>query len=111
MDAAETLSTFMVNGLPDPVRFLKGAHDLIMTAAKAVNGQTARVAACGECAPLLWGQGNPDAAIQLERLWDEAARFYGLDLLCGYLLDSFQGGVGSHIFAKICAGHSAFYCR
>jgi hypothetical protein len=68
LDAVDTLSTFMVNGLPDPVRFLKSAGDLIVRAAKAVNGEHARVAACGTSAPLLWEQGNADGAIQLERL-------------------------------------------
>jgi DNA-binding NarL/FixJ family response regulator len=106
LDAAETLSTFMVNGLPDPARFLKVTSDLIVEAAKAVKGEQARVSACGECAPLLWAQGKADAAIRLEHLWDEIAKSYGVDVLCGYPLASFQGGFGSYIFDKICAEHS-----
>jgi len=111
LDAAETLSAFMVNGLPDPARFLKVAGDLIAEAAKAVKGEHARVAACGECAPLLWAQGKADAAIRLEHLWDEIAKSYGVAVLCGYPLGCFQGGVGSHMFEKICAEHTVVHSR
>ena len=111
LDAAETLSTFMVNDLPDPVQFLKVTGDLILTAAKAAKGERPRVAACGECAPLLWAQAKPEAAIRLEQLWDEIAKSQNVDVLCGYLLGSFQGGVGSHIFDKLCAAHSAVHSR
>jgi DNA-binding NarL/FixJ family response regulator len=111
LDAAETLSTFMVNGSPDPVRFQKAAGDLIVGAAKAVNGDPARVAACGESAPLLWAQGNMEAAIRVEHLWDEIAIAHKVDILCGYSLSSFQGGVGSYAFEKICSVHSAVHSR
>ena len=111
LDAADTLSTFMVKSMPDPVRFLKVAGDLIVKAAKAVKGEYARVAACGECAPLLWAQGNAESAIRLEHLWDEIARTYGVAVLCGYPLGSFQGGMGSHIFDKLSAVHSAVHSR
>jgi DNA-binding NarL/FixJ family response regulator len=111
LDAADTLSTFMVNGSPDPVRFLKVAGDLIVGAAKAVNGEPSRVAACGECAPLLWAQGNAEAAIRVEHLWDEIGKAHDVDILCGYPLAGFQGGVGSHIFERICAEHSVVHSR
>src|SRR5271167_4955871 len=39
LDVAETLSMFMVDNLPDPVRFLKVAGDLIAAAAKAAKGE------------------------------------------------------------------------
>jgi DNA-binding NarL/FixJ family response regulator len=111
LDAADTLSTFMINDQPDPVRFLKGAGDLVLTAAKAAKGEHPRVAACGECAPLLWEQGNAEAAVRLEQLWDKIAKTYNVDVLCGYPLGSFQGGMGSHIFGKLCAEHSAVHSR
>ena len=111
LDVAETLSTFMVNDLPDPGKFLKITGDLIAQAAKAAKVEPARVAACGECAPLLWAQGNADAAIRLEHLWDEIARSHGLDILCAYPLGSFQGGIGSRVFERICAEHSVVHSQ
>jgi len=110
-DASETLSTFMVDGLPDPARFLKVTGDLIVEAAKAVKGEDACVAVCGECAPLLWAQGNADAAIRLEHLWDEVAKSHGVEVLCGYPMGNFQSGVDTSTFDKICAEHSAVHSR
>jgi CheY-like chemotaxis protein len=106
-DSAETLSTFMVNGMPDPVRFFNVAGDLILNAAKAANGENPRVAVCGEGTSVLWVQGNAEAAIRLEHLWNEIAKSYDLDVFCGYPLSSFQGEIGSHSFDKLCALHSA----
>jgi len=83
LDVAETLSTFMVNDMPDPVRFSKVVGDLIAAAAKVAKGERPRVAACGECAPLLWAQGKAEAAILLEQLWDKIARTDDVDILCG----------------------------
>jgi hypothetical protein len=107
LDVAETLSTFMVNDQSDPVRFLKVAGNLIEAAAKAAKGEHPRVAACGECAPTLWAQGKADAAVQLEHLWDEIARTCSMDILCGYVLNSFQREQERHIYERICAEHSA----
>ncbi len=107
LDVVATLSTFMVNGLPDPARFRKVAHELVATATKGAKGEHPRVAACGECAPTLWAQGNGDAAIQLEHLWDEIAQTCNMDILCGYVLTSFQRGQEGHIYQRICAEHSA----
>jgi CheY-like chemotaxis protein len=107
LDVAETLSTFMANDLPDPARCLKVAGDLVMEAAKAAHGEPPRVAVCGECAPGLWAQGKADAAVQVEHLWDEIARTHEVDMLCGYVLNSFQREQESHIYERICAEHSA----
>ena len=111
LDAAETVAIFMVNDLPDPSKFLKVTGDLIAEAAKGIKVDHAGVAVCGECAPLLWAQGNAEAAIRLEHLWDEIAKSHGVDVLCAYPLGSFQGRGGSYIFEKICAEHSVFHSR
>ena len=106
LDVAETLSTFMVDDLPDPPRFLKVAGNLVAAAAKASKAEHPCVAACGECAPTLWEQGNAEAAVELELLWDEIAKNCNVDILCGYVLNSFQREHESHIYERICAEHS-----
>jgi DNA-binding NarL/FixJ family response regulator len=106
LDVAETLSAFMTDGMPDPVRFFKVAGDLIGTAVKAAEGDL-RVSACGECAPVLWAQGNGDAAVKLEHLWDEVAKMYDVDVLCGYVLQSPQREQDGDIYEKIREAHSA----
>jgi len=107
LDVNETLSTFMVNDWPDADKLSKVAANLIQEAAQTVRGEHSRVVICGECAPTLWTQGKGEAAMELERLWDQIARSYDLDILCGYVLDDSQDNENSPIFKRICAVHSA----
>ncbi len=109
LDPHDLLSTFMVDGMPDPDRFNKVAGTLITTAAKTLASKHNCVAICGECAPLLWSQGNAKAAIRLEQLWNEFARSERIHLLCSYPISSFQGGIGSYVYEEVCAEHSAIY--
>jgi hypothetical protein len=111
LDAADTLSKFMVNDLPDPARFLEAAANLVAAAVKAAKGEHPRVAVCGECDPPLWTLGMGEAAIRLEQLWNEIAETHDVDILCGYPLGSFHSGQGSQIFQRICAEHSAVHSR
>jgi len=111
LDAADALPTFMLRNSPDPVRFLKVLGDLISTAAKAVKGKEARVAIFGEMCHLLWTQGKAEAAIQVEKLGNQLAKRYAVDILCGYDVGKVQGGMDSHIFQRICAEHSAVHFR
>jgi len=109
LDAAEALSSFMVNDLPDPVRFLNLLGDLIATAAEAAKG--GRVAVFAECVDLLSEQGKAEAVIRLEHLWNEISKTYDIDILCGYSLGNVPGGIDSQIFQRICAEHSAVHSR
>jgi len=111
LDAADTLSTFMLKDMPDPGRFLKLFGSLIATAAEAARGEQARVSVFGEMCHLLWAKGNAEAAIQVEKLGNQLAKTYDVDILCGYSLASVQGGMDSHIFQRICAEHSAVHSR
>jgi DNA-binding NarL/FixJ family response regulator len=111
LDVAKTLSTFMVNDMPDPARFFEAVASLIGAAAKAAKGEHPRVVVCGELSPRLWAEGKPDAAIRLEQLWDEAGRTFEIDILCGYALSSFHGKGDEHVFRSICAEHSSVYSQ
>jgi DNA-binding NarL/FixJ family response regulator len=103
LDVAETLSTFMVNDLPDPARFFRVVGDLIAAAARATAGKESRVAICGECASILWAQGNADAAIQLEQFCNQLPKRYGIDILCGFSLSSFYREEDKQVFQRICS--------
>jgi DNA-binding NarL/FixJ family response regulator len=107
LDVDEALSTFMVNDMPDSARFLKVFGDVLASAAKAAKAEHPRVAACGEFSPRLWAQGKADAAIQVEHLTDEVAKTCNVDILCGYVSNSFQREQESHFYESICAEHSA----
>jgi DNA-binding NarL/FixJ family response regulator len=111
LDAAEALSTFMVNDVPDPVRFIKTFEDLILSAAKAAQGKNPRVAVFGECAHLLWAQGATEAVIEIEQLGNQLVNEYDVDILCGYSLDRFDGTMDGLIYQRICSEHSAVHAR
>jgi DNA-binding NarL/FixJ family response regulator len=111
LDVAKTLSTFMVNDMPDSDRFFEVVGNLIRAAAKAGKKEHPRVAACGECAPTLWLEGKADAAIRLEQLWDQIATIYEVEILCWYGLSSFHSEEDQDVFKGICAEHSAVYSQ
>lgn len=111
LDVAETLATFMVNDVPDPVQFGEITSALLAAAKNAARGKQPHVAACGECAPLLWRRGMPDAAVRLEGLWDEIAKKVGVDILCGYPGESFRREQGSDTLHRILAEHSVVHAQ
>jgi len=111
LDVAKMLSTFMVNDMPDSDRFFEVVGPFITAAAKAGKREHPRIAACGECAPLLWAEGKADAAIRLEQLWDQLATIYEVDILCWYALGNFHGEEDERVFQSICAEHSAVYIQ
>jgi DNA-binding NarL/FixJ family response regulator len=111
LDVNKTLSTFMVNDMPDSTRFFPLVGGLIEAAAKAARQQHHGVVVCGEGTSVLWAEGKADAAIRLEQLWDEVGKTLGVDILCGYALSSFHGEEDEHVFQSICAEHSAVYSQ
>ena len=100
----ELLAKVMVNGCPDPTRFLNAAEDLLTEVVRRA-GQHAEVAACGECSPTVWAGGNVEAAIQLEQLWDDVAKSRQMDILCAYPLAARDESVPA--VRRLCAEHTA----
>lgn len=88
LDADETMARFMVHGRPDRTRFMDTVGDLVAQAAQMGNG---RVRAFGEMVVLLCETGEPEAAHDLEQLWNELGRKQSLKLLCSYPLGAFVG--------------------
>jgi DNA-binding NarL/FixJ family response regulator len=109
LDAADTLNTIMVDGLPDPILFFEGITGLIEAASKAAKAEHPRVAFCGERVGLLWAEGRTEAAIRLEQLCNDLTRTYDVDILCAYPLSSFRGEEDGHEFRNICSKHSAVH--
>lgn len=109
LNAADMLSAFMVDGMPDPVRFLEAFGSLIQRALKTGGSRHGRVAVFGECVHILLEQGNPEAAIQMEKLGNQLVQSYDVDILCGYFLDDVQNRMQSPVIQRICMEHSAVY--
>ena len=109
LDAAETLSHFMVDGAPDAERFRTVIGRVITDVAQAaavVKAETPKVAAFGEMVALLWNEGKTEAALQLEILWNQLAQTHSFYLHCAYPLNGFFSKDHSLTFEKICAEHS-----
>ena len=105
LNISELLAKVMVNGHPDPIRFLKAAEDVVTDAARRATAQFAKVAACGECSATVWAQDHLEAAIQLEHLWDEIAMSRQMDILCAYPLAARNESVPA--VRRLCAEHTA----
>jgi hypothetical protein len=101
LDAEETLSTFMKDGVPDPVAFRATVGGLIDGATAGRPNATVR--AYGEMVDWLWKHDAPDAAIRLEMLWNQLADTRAFSLLCGYSMGNFykQGA-----YEDICSQHT-----
>jgi CheY-like chemotaxis protein len=108
-DADEVLSTFMENDVPLAARVTAAADRLIKQADKASTREHSRIAMCGELAPTLLAQGKTEAAILVERLFDDVSRTHNLDVLCGYVLSTYPSGQDTRILERICAEHSAVH--
>jgi DNA-binding NarL/FixJ family response regulator len=106
LDAHQAVKLLMHESGPDPVRCEELICDLVTKAARVAKGPHPKVAICGECAPQLLAQGNTEAAIQLEHIWNEKTTTYNADTLCGYLASAFAGEQGEAIRERIAREHA-----
>ena len=102
LDAAETLSRFMVDGVPEPARFHKVMGDVI----SSVTDGRARVRTFGEMVALLWTEGNHAAAIRLEELWNELQKAHSFSLFCAYPMNGLGGEQFIEPTGSVCKVHS-----
>jgi len=106
LDASEVLSKVMVNDSPDPLRCRNVLEGVERHIATLRDGEALKLAVCAECAPTLLIQGKEQAAVALERHWDEVTRAHSVDTLCGYSWRAFPDREASTVFAQVCAEHT-----
>jgi PAS domain S-box-containing protein len=102
LDAAETLSTFVVGGSPDTARFAEVIGGLVERASAGRR----RLRIYGEMVAVLWADGDYVSAIHLERLWNDLQKSHSFSLLCGYPASGFGGEGFATSLAEVCAEHS-----
>jgi hypothetical protein len=90
VDARETLTQFMIDGMPNPSAFRRTVGGLLMELRRRSGNRPIR--AYGEMVDLLWKDGREVAAIRLETLWNQLAKTYDFGLLCGYSMGNFYKG-------------------
>lgn len=102
IDAADTLSKFMVDGSPEPQRF----NEVIGGLVSNVSNGRSRVKAFGEMVALLWAEGNYTGAIRLEELWNDLQKTHSFSLFCAYPMNSFGGEKFTGPITGVCTTHS-----
>ncbi len=102
LDAAETLSKFMVDGSPEPKLFA----DLMGGVIARVGRKRHSVRAFGEMVSLLWQEGNYTGAIRLEELWNDLQKTHSFSLFCAYPINGFCGEKFVDPLTGVCAAHS-----
>jgi hypothetical protein len=104
LDAAATLSEFLVDDWPDKAKFDEAVGGIVRRASeKSANGF---VFAFGEMVALLCSAGKTSAAVRLEQLWNALAESYHFSLCCAYPLSSFGIEPDLNVVFQICAEHS-----
>lgn len=101
LDAASTMSQFMLDGWPDEPRF----RSLVATLLARARREAPRVRAFSEMAAIMWARGEQAATVRLEQLWHALCPEHDFSLLCGYPKTGFASDARAAI-GQICAAHS-----
>jgi PAS domain S-box-containing protein len=105
LDAADTLSLFTLEGWPEPAGFAHCLGEALTRARGAAGNPRSPVAVFGEMVALLWAEGKYEAALQLEKLWNELSRTQSFHLRCAYSVGAF-GTEQEAPFLKMCGEHT-----
>lgn len=101
LDAAETLSGFMIGGQLDAAAFNATVASVVREAAN----RGRQVRAYGEMVALLWEVGDVTGAIELERLWNALSNEASFSLLCAYPFELISDPDTADAFSEMCALH------
>jgi PAS domain S-box-containing protein len=102
LDAATTLAEFMEGSVPNAARFVEVVGGLV----RRMTEGGRRLRAFGEMVALLWAEGNKQAAIALEDLWNDLAKQRVFSLFCAYPMEKFSAEEDGNPFEHICGQHS-----
>jgi signal transduction histidine kinase len=107
LDAGETLSTILVDSQPDAFRVFEVLGGILAQARQSALQTPRQVSVFGEMVALLWADGNLDAAIRLEHLWNDLTKSHDFSLACAYPTNFFDRPEHADLFLKVCAAHSS----
>ncbi len=111
LQADRMIPMFMEDGLPNELRFREAIGNVIHHAIEADCG---RVFVFGEMVAILCAAthcslnavGKHDAAIRVERYFNNLQRHYEFSLLCAYPLDAFPSAADAPMFDEVCTLHT-----
>lgn len=102
LDAAHTLSQFMMNGMPD----WKAFQDVVGNAINQARWQYAKVRAFGEMVNILRQRGDRVAAARLEAFWNYFVNVQNLSFLCAHRMDPLSEDAYGGALESVCEMHS-----
>jgi hypothetical protein len=104
---AEAAAREVVRGGRPEVDALAGMV-AVLERARTASGDRARshLTIVGEIAPVLCRNGNAEAALEIERLWDELTRSLPILTICTYPVDCLGHDAKAAFGSDICARHS-----
>jgi hypothetical protein len=105
-DSVKALSRVMRGGCPDHDALAEIVDELECFRVAAASEPGCRLTIVGEMNVPLCQMGAVDAAIEVERIWDELTSGLAFFTVCSYPADCFGEG-GAALFGRICAVHSA----
>lgn len=105
VDAVESLSQCMRNGLPDPAILATTVAELDEYRRAVSTSRSSRLTLYGSMAGHLIAAGDTDAADVLERTWHELTHRLPIFTVCGYPTSCFTDV--PHVWSNVCAAHSA----
>jgi signal transduction histidine kinase len=107
LDARETMARFMAGPQPDEEQFMTALGGVLEQA--MARAPKSRVRAYGEMVDLFWRDGNPDAAVRLEELWNDLGALYPFTLLCAYPIGNFYKESDASLFDDVCRTHGRVF--
>ncbi len=104
-EASQILSQIMTDGMLDDLKFASLVRGIIDQAVAAAKRDRPCVAVFGEMVAQLWAEGNHEAVIRLEELWNALAKTHSFSLRCAYPLNGFGEHSHGAAFTRICEQH------
>ena len=105
-DSAKAVSRVMHGGYPDRDVLTEMIDDLERTRVASANRPDCRLTIVGDMNVTLCRNGDIEAAIEVERIWDDVTSGLPFFTVCSYPVDCFER-VGAEFFGRLCAPHSA----
>lgn len=97
----------MHHGRPDKKRLAEMICGLDRLRLAVPNGPRDRLTVFGDMSASLCRNGDFEAALELERMWDDLTRALPFFTVCGYPTDGFEHSDGLNLLSNVCAAHSA----
>ena len=111
LDTTEMLSEILVNRTPDPCRFFEVIGGRLAQANASTPVDPSCVRVFGEMVGVLWEEGDSQAAIRLEQLWNElASRLpFSFSLCCAYPVKASLKTENGQMIRSVCPLHSEIH--